>query len=71
MTRFKVTDQDGNEIAKGDEIKDHRGEPWIFQMVTRAPMPGKSAKVHVTYGDASREFYAEVFSLTVTVIDAE
>lgn len=78
--RYSVTDKSGKEVRRGDTVTDFRGRVATFNYVSRAPIPGKSAKVIVTeayqgptgavqhYG-SQREYYAGVFDLSVTVLD--
>lgn len=62
MSRYVTRDKDGREVKVGDTVTSFRGETMVFQGVTRPPMAGKSAKVLAD----GREYYAEVFDLTIT-----
>jgi hypothetical protein len=59
-------------VVNGTEVESFRGDQTAqFHMVTRAPSPGKSAKVQVIHGNDDlntypSEYYAEVWGLTVT-----
>lgn len=61
-------------VERGSTVTDFRGNTATFLYVSRGPQTGKSPKVVVSYdpnhlesyGETSREVYAEVFNLTVT-----
>lgn len=62
--QFVVTDKKtGEVITPGCLVINHRGEPGTFESVTRAPEPGRSAKVQVD----GRESYAEAWGLLVKI----
>lgn len=70
MTEYAVWDESGRRIIHGDTVTDFRGDQAIFDRVTRGELPGKSAKVTVTWpgnrGEFTRgEYYAQVFNLRV------
>lgn len=62
MTKYRVTDENGKEVQHGDTVLDFREREWTFEVATRAPQPGRSAKVEVSDGAGQhREFYLQVF----------
>src|ERR1044072_1896475 len=65
---FTVKTKDGTPVNPGDEITDFRGDKWTFGQITRAPEPGKSAKIAV---NDQCEFYATVFDLVVEIVLCE
>lgn len=53
-------------LITGAPLVSFRGEPATFQYVSRAAIPGKSAKIVVTWTDGSEgEYYAQVFNVRV------
>ena len=62
MSKYIVTDEEGRTIVEGDTITDFRGDTSTFRRVTRGVEYNGTAKVQVEDG---REFYAQVFNLTV------
>lgn len=67
MSGYTVTDRDGRVVTPGDTVTSFRGEPARFVCVTRGPEYNGTAKVAVAWPDESdsREYYAQVFGLTV------
>jgi hypothetical protein len=63
---YRVTRDDGTVVRPGDTVRSFRDEPAEFVGVTRGPEPGRSAKVTVRVGGATRERYAGAYDLTVT-----
>lgn len=67
---YKVVDESGKEIKKGDEITDFRGAKWIFDGITKAPGGGSSGKInakqsHGGKDDWEQEFYPSVFDFKI------
>jgi len=58
-------------LISGAPVVSFRGEPATFQYVSRAPIPGKSAKVVVTWegSDHECEYYAQVFNIRVCPLE--
>lgn len=56
-------------LTAGTPVTSFRGEPAIFQYISRASIPGKSAKVVVSWttadDDHGWEYYAQVFNIRV------
>lgn len=67
MSKYMVVDAAGVEVEVGDVITDFRGSTAIFMGVSRGPEYNGTAKVRVA-GAFDREFYAQVFALTVTPV---
>lgn len=69
MTIYRVTNEDGAEVRRGDEVINFRGEVATFCYVSRGPEYNGTAKVIVTdpCGNA-HEYYERVFKLTVEVV---
>lgn len=65
--RYRVTDSNGLAVHPGDTVTDFRGDTATFRMVSRGPLPGKSAKV-VT-DERFGEQYAGVYDLTVERVE--
>jgi len=65
MFNATVKNGEGMIVRKGDTVTDFRGEDWVFEGVSALPVPGKSAKVWVSWDGSNREFYAQVFNLVV------
>jgi hypothetical protein len=64
MAKFLVINKKTNEAIKpGDKVTSFRGDTEVFEMVSRGPEQGKSAKVIV----GGMEYYAEVWDLVVSV----
>lgn len=64
--KWEVTLKDGTPVQAGDKITDFRGDVAVFQYVSAAPLPRKSAKVVVDYpGWDGREVFQGVFDLIV------
>lgn len=75
MTTYEVTDADGNTVTAGSTVTSFRGEGWVFGSVSRGTEYNGTAKVVVhdpagSPGDpmGEREFYAQVFDLTVVTV---
>lgn len=66
LADYVVRTEEGVIVNQGDTIEDFRGDRWTLKRVSRAPMAGKSAKVTVQRDGNDSEFYAQVFSLTVS-----
>lgn len=58
---YVVTDSVGRVVRVGDAITSFRGDVYTFGGVTRGPEYNGTAKVSA----GGREFYAQVFDLTV------
>ena len=60
-------------LTAGTPVTSFRGEPAIFQYISRAPVPGKSAKVVVSWttadDDHGFEYYAQVFNIRVCPLE--
>ena len=66
MTTYTVTDNTGKTITRGDTITDFRGNTHIFYSVTRGTEYNGIAKISTGSDAYGREYYANVFNLTVT-----
>ena len=58
---YVVTDGNGKLVRPGDTVTSFRGEPGVFQLVSRGPQYNGTAKVIVD----GREYYDRVWHLTV------
>jgi hypothetical protein len=73
MANYIITDRNGQQVAQGDTVTDFRGDTAIFHSVTRGVEYNGTAKVLVMFGTLGtpmlREFYAQVFDLTVQTVE--
>jgi hypothetical protein len=68
VEKYKVTRENGSVVKIGDVLVDFRGEEWFYEGCTHP------RKVQVYQGDRdaswpgkiSREFYAELFDVTIS-----
>lgn len=69
---LKAFDKEGNEIKRGDEITDFRGDRATFVMATRES-GSRSGKVVVKWDKNGQqyEYYDSVFDLKVKEVPAE
>ena len=66
MPTYTVTDNTGKTINRGDTITDFRGNKNTFYGVTRGIEYNGTAKVSTGSDAYGREYYANVFNLTVS-----
>jgi hypothetical protein len=70
MSKYIVTDRNGQKVAQGDTVTSFRGEGATFVSVSRGVEYNGTAKVIVSWGQgARREYYADVFDLTVQTVE--
>lgn len=65
MATYRVTDDNGREINRGDTVTNFRDETGTFERVTRGVEYNGTAKVVVS----SREYYSTVWNLTVATVE--
>lgn len=65
MSDYRVINVAGNEVQPGDAVWDFRGEEAEFVRVSRGPEYNGTVKVVVVKSGLRREYYAQVFELTV------
>jgi hypothetical protein len=62
-THMLIDPEDGDrEVLPGEAITDFRGDPDVFDSISRAPEPGKSGKIITGRGG---ELYPQVFGLRI------
>lgn len=75
-TYVVTKNKNGRVITRGDFVESFRGELWIFESVSRGVEYNGTAKVIVRPHDDTtddawngwREFYAQVFDLSVATV---
>lgn len=65
QSQFRVTDEKGRVIQRGDDVQDFRGDWATFDRVTRGTEYNGTAKVTVTKDGRIQENYERVWGLTV------
>jgi hypothetical protein len=73
MSKYLVTDKNGQQVLQGFTVADFRGNLATFDSVTRGTEYNGTAKVRVMFGTLTDptfgEFYAQVFGLTVQTVE--
>lgn len=69
ISGYKVVDNKGKEIKKGDKIVDFRDGTWMFDCITKVPGGSSNGKISVLENPndkwSAREFYPSVFDLKI------
>lgn len=61
--QYMVVRPDGTEVTRGEQIKDFRGDPAVFERVSRPPTESSGGKIQVR-GNRG-ECYPSLFRLEI------